>query len=75
MDEYQKFIHKSRYARYLDSEGRRETWEETVDRYCRFWENTISHKGTGHLGYGDHAKHEGFDDRWASPGKRSHGWL
>lgn len=45
MDEYQKFIHKSRYARYLDSEGRRETWEETVDRYCRFWENTISHKG------------------------------
>ena len=45
MDEYQKFIHKSRYARYLESEGRRETWEETVDRYCSFWEETISHKG------------------------------
>ena len=45
MDEYQKFIHKSRYARYLDSEGRRETWEETVDRYCSFWEETLSHKG------------------------------
>ena len=38
MNEYQKFIHKSRYARYLDREGRRETWEETVDRYCYFWE-------------------------------------
>ena len=38
MNEYQKFIHKSRYARYLDREGRRETWEETVDRYCFFWE-------------------------------------
>lgn len=38
MNEYQKFIHKSRYARYLDREGRRETWEETVNRYCSFWE-------------------------------------
>lgn len=36
MNEYQKFIHKSRYARYLDDEGRRETWEETVNRYCDF---------------------------------------
>jgi len=45
MNEYQKFIHKSRYARYLDSEGRRETWEETVDRYCSFWDSTISSKG------------------------------
>ena len=38
MNEYQKFIHKSRYARYLDREGRRETWYETVNRYCSFWE-------------------------------------
>ena len=36
ISEYQKFIHKSRYARYLDSEGRRETWEETVNRYCDY---------------------------------------
>ena len=36
ISEYQKFIHKSRYARYLDSEGRRETWEETVNRYCNY---------------------------------------
>ena len=33
MNDYQKFIAKSRYARWLDSENRRETWEETVDRY------------------------------------------
>jgi len=36
ISEYQKLIHKSRYARYLDSEGRRETWEETVNRYCDY---------------------------------------
>jgi len=31
--DYQSFIHKSRYARWLDKEGRRETWSETVSRY------------------------------------------
>ena len=30
---YQEFIAKSRYARWLESEGRRETWAETVSRY------------------------------------------
>ena len=39
MDEYQQFIYKSRYARYLDNEGRRENWDETVNRYLDFWEN------------------------------------
>jgi ribonucleoside-diphosphate reductase alpha chain len=38
MNEYQKFIHKSRYAKYLDSEKRRESWEETVTRYIDFFE-------------------------------------
>lgn len=42
MDNYQQFIHKSRYARYLDDEGRRETWEETVLRYVDFWGAMIS---------------------------------
>ena len=37
MDAYQQYIHKSRYARYLPEEQRRETWEETVDRYVNFW--------------------------------------
>ena len=31
--DYQEYIHKSRYARYLDDKGRRENWDETVDRY------------------------------------------
>ena len=31
--DYQSFIHKSRYARWLESEGRRESWGETVTRY------------------------------------------
>ena len=37
MDQYQQFIHKSRYARWLESEGRRETWAETVQRYIDFF--------------------------------------
>lgn len=34
---YQQFIHVSHYARYRDDLGRRETWEETVDRYIDFF--------------------------------------
>jgi ribonucleoside-triphosphate reductase (thioredoxin) len=37
MDAYQQYIHKSRYARYIPEEQRRETWEETVNRYLDFW--------------------------------------
>ena len=37
MDNLQTYVFKSRYARWLESEGRRETWEETVTRYCDFW--------------------------------------
>ena len=29
---YQQFIHKSRYAKFLEIKGRREHWEETVNR-------------------------------------------
>lgn len=47
MDEYQAFIHKSRYARYLDEQGRRETWEETVDRYISFWRDRIESLAPG----------------------------
>ena len=39
MDQYQQFIHKSRYARWLSDENRRETWEETVQRYVDFCVN------------------------------------
>ena len=31
--DYQSFIHTSRYARWLEEEGRRESWTETVSRY------------------------------------------
>lgn len=31
--DYQSFIHKSRYARWIDESNRRENWDETVTRY------------------------------------------
>ena len=37
MNDYQHYIHASRYGRWVESENRRETWEETVDRYINFW--------------------------------------
>jgi len=37
MDNYMTFIALSRYARWLDDENRRETWEETVLRYINFF--------------------------------------
>ena len=36
MDLYQQFIYKSRYARWISEENRREDWEETVDRLIDF---------------------------------------
>jgi len=41
MSEYQSFIALSRYARWLPEEKRRETWEETVERYKGFFENKL----------------------------------
>jgi ribonucleoside-triphosphate reductase len=38
MNQLQQYIHLSRYARYNDVKKRRETWDETVTRYCDFWE-------------------------------------
>ena len=37
MDTYQQLIHKSRYARWAEDTGKRESWEETVDRYLNFF--------------------------------------
>ena len=37
MNLYQEYIHQSRYSRYRDDLGRRETWDETVDRVKDFW--------------------------------------
>jgi ribonucleotide reductase alpha subunit len=33
---FQNYIAKSKYARWLEKEGRRETWSESVDRYMTF---------------------------------------
>lgn len=38
MNDFQTYIHKSRYARWKPELGRRETWPETVTRYCDFWQ-------------------------------------
>lgn len=39
--DYQTFIATSRYARWIDSENRRESWEETVER---FMQNVVAPK-------------------------------
>lgn len=44
MDLYQQVIYKSKYSRWLESEKRRETWGETVDRYINFFKE--KHEGT-----------------------------
>jgi len=36
LDNYQRFIHVSRYARFMPELNRRETWEETVTRLTNF---------------------------------------
>ena len=41
---YQEFIHKSRYARWLEDKGRRENWGETVTRYVDFMSKTLFDK-------------------------------
>jgi ribonucleoside-diphosphate reductase alpha chain len=36
MDQYQEYIASSRYARFQDDKGRRETWHETVTRFTEY---------------------------------------
>src|SRR6056300_789545 len=45
MDSYQQYIHKSRYARYIPEEQRRENREETVKRYCDYFKDRGQLKG------------------------------
>ena len=44
MTPYNEYIAKSRYARYLDEEGRREHWPETVERYMNFMQKHLKDK-------------------------------
>ncbi len=38
---YQEFIHLSRYSRWLPDKGRRETWNETIERYFNYFEEHL----------------------------------
>ena len=44
MNTFQEWIAKSRYSRYLDDQGRREHWPETVQRYFDFMEKHLKEK-------------------------------
>jgi ribonucleoside-triphosphate reductase len=37
---YEEFIYKSRYARWIEEENRRENWDETVHRLVRYYSNS-----------------------------------
>ena len=39
--DYQNYIHLSRYSRWIDTEERRETWIETINRYLSFMSNNL----------------------------------
>ena len=39
--DYSRYIHVSRYARWMPEENRRESWDETVRRYVSFWETKL----------------------------------
>ena len=45
--EYQSFIHMSRYSRWLEDEGRRESWSETVSRLVSFFKEHIDNNYDG----------------------------
>lgn len=44
VDPYRNFIAVSRYARWDEEKGRRETWTETVDRYITFMDSHLVNK-------------------------------
>ena len=41
---YQKYIHTSRYSRWIDGAQRRETWDETVTRYFDYMVSRLKEK-------------------------------
>ena len=45
----QQYIHSSRYARWLPEKGRRETWDETVDRYVDFFDEHLKGNTKGSI--------------------------
>ncbi len=49
-DPYKNFIAVSRYSRWMEAENRRETWQETVDRYFTFMKAHVDENYTGAVG-------------------------
>jgi ribonucleoside-diphosphate reductase alpha chain len=47
LSQYQTYIHQSRYARWNQAKKRRETWEETIDRYLDFFHDRIPEQVEG----------------------------
>jgi len=45
-DLYRQFIYYRTYSRFNDDLGRRETWEETVDRYMNFMKKNLANRYT-----------------------------
>lgn len=62
MDNYQKFIHASRYARWQDDKGRRETWEETVGRLVDYYQNKADDMYITPSGYKEGDFQKQFDE-------------
>lgn len=44
MSLYQQVIHQTRYARWREEYNRRETWEESVERYVNYFEGRLKDK-------------------------------
>jgi len=55
---YQEYIHLSRYARWDYDKGRRETWDETVERYFNFFSEWLEEKHDYKLENGERAELE-----------------
>jgi len=43
--EMQTYIHLSKYSRWIDKENRRETWDETIDRFHDYWLDRYTNDG------------------------------
>ena len=64
MSPYSEYIHKSRYARYLPEEQRRETWPETINRYLSYFGNKIDEETAVEL-------HEAIENLEVMPSMRA----
>ena len=72
MTPYQTYIAKSRYSRFLDSKGRREHWDETVDRYMQFMDTHLIEKHNYHMGMDLYAElKQAITNREVLPSMRS----